>query len=418
MVVWQTNKRKIINDPVYGFISIPGDFVYDIIEHAWFQRLRNIKQLGLTSFVYPGANHSRFQHAIGALHLMEMAVSTLRSKGVLISEEEEEATYIAILLHDIGHGPFSHALEHSIIEGISHEDLSLLLMKKLDEEFGGRIGMAIKIFLGSYEKSFLHELISGQMDMDRLDYLRRDSFFTGVIEGSVGSERIIRMLNVSEGHLVIDEKGIYSLEKFLIARRLMYWQVYMHKTVLSAESLLVRLLKRARELSVSGKDIYTTPALKFFLKNRIEKPDIWRERMYTPGLIASNFVRLDDSDILASSKYWADSSDMILSNLAKRLINRDLFAIELQNEPFTEEKSTTVRQKAIEQLDLDQSTVEYFVYSGSVSNLAYTPEAPEVKILLKNGATDVISSVSDMFDQRFISERIVKYFLCYPKEIR
>ncbi len=418
MVVWQTNKRKIINDPVYGFISIPGDFVYDIMEHAWFQRLRNIKQLGLTSFVYPGANHSRFQHAIGALHLMEMAVSTLRSKGVLISEEEEEATYIAILLHDIGHGPFSHALEHSIIEGISHEDLSLLLMKKLDEEFGGRIGMAIKIFLGSYEKSFLHELISGQMDMDRLDYLRRDSFFTGVIEGSVGSERIIRMLNVSEGHLVIDEKGIYSLEKFLIARRLMYWQVYMHKTVLSAESLLVRLLKRARELSVSGRDIYTTPALKFFLKNRIEKPDIWRERMYTPGLIASNFVRLDDSDILASSKYWADSSDMILSNLAKRLINRDLFAIELQNEPFTEEKSTTVRQKAIEQLDLDQSTVEYFVYSGSVSNLAYTPEAPEVKILLKNGATDVISSVSDMFDQRFISERIVKYFLCYPKEIR
>lgn len=418
MVVWQTNKRKIINDPVYGFISIPGDFVYDIMEHAWFQRLRNIKQLGLTSFVYPGANHSRFQHAIGALHLMEMAVSTLRSKGVLISEEEEEATYITILLHDIGHGPFSHALEHSIIEGISHEDLSLLLMKKLDEEFGGRIGMAIKIFLGSYEKSFLHELISGQMDMDRLDYLRRDSFFTGVIEGSVGSERIIRMLNVSEGHLVIDEKGIYSLEKFLIARRLMYWQVYMHKTVLSAESLLVRLLKRARELSVSGKDIYTTPALKFFLKNRIEKPDIWRERMYTPGLIASNFVRLDDSDILASSKYWADSSDMILSNLAKRLINRDLFAIELQNEPFTEEKSTTVRQKAIEQLDLDQSTVEYFVYSGSVSNLAYTPEAPEVKILLKNGATDVISSVSDMFDQRFISERIVKYFLCYPKEIR
>ena len=417
-MVWQTNKRKIINDPVYGFISIPGDFVYDIMEHAWFQRLRNIKQLGLTSFVYPGANHSRFQHAIGALHLMEMAVSTLRSKGVLISEEEEEATYIAILLHDIGHGPFSHALEHSIIEGISHEDLSLLLMKKLDEEFGGRIGMAIKIFLGSYEKSFLHELISGQMDMDRLDYLRRDSFFTGVIEGSVGSERIIRMLNVSEGHLVIDEKGIYSLEKFLIARRLMYWQVYMHKTVLSAESLLVRLLKRARELSVSGKDIYTTPALKFFLKNRIEKPDIWRERMYTPGLIASNFVRLDDSDILASSKYWADSSDMILSNLAKRLINRDLFAIELQNEPFTEEKSTTVRQKAIEQLDLDQSTVEYFVYSGSVSNLAYTPEAPEVKILLKNSTTDVISSVSDMFDQRFISERIVKYFLCYPKEIR
>jgi HD superfamily phosphohydrolase len=417
-VVYQKNKRKIINDPVYGFIGIPGDFVFDIIEHPWFQRLRNIKQLGLTSFVYPGANHSRFQHAIGALYLMEMAIATLRSKGVQITDEEEEATYIAIVLHDIGHGPFSHALESSIIEGISHEDISLLLMKKLSEESGGKIEMAIEIFLGKYPKNFLHELISGQMDMDRLDYLRRDSFFTGVIEGSVGSERIIRMLNVSEGHLVVDEKGIYSLEKFLIARRLMYWQVYMHKTVLSAESLLVRLLMRARELALAGKDIYTTPALKFFLKNRIELPDLWRERDFTPGLVASNFVRLDDTDILASAKYWADSSDRILSDLAGRLIRRDLFAIELQNEPFTEERIGIIRKTATDQMGIGLQELNYYVYSGSISNLAYTPDAPEVKILLKNGKTDVISSVSDMFDQRFISERITKHFLCYPKECR
>ena len=248
-MVYLTNKRKIINDPVYGFISIPGDFVFDLIEHPWFQRLRNIKQLGLTSFVYPGATHSRFQHGLGALHLMNMAIATLRSKGVVISPTEEEATLIAILLHDAGHGPFSHALENSIISGITHEDLSLLLMRKLNEKYAGKLDLAIEIFTGNYYRKFLHELISGQMDMDRLDYMRRDSFFTGVIEGSVGSDRIIRMLNVVDDSMVVDEKGIYSLEKFLIARRLMYWQVYMHKTVLSSESLLVNILKRAKEIA-------------------------------------------------------------------------------------------------------------------------------------------------------------------------
>ncbi len=417
-MVYQTNKRKIINDPVYGFISIPGEFIFDIIEHPWFQRLRNIKQLGLTSFVYPGANHSRFQHAIGAFHLMEMAVTTLRSKGVEISHEEEDATYLAILLHDIGHGPFSHALENSIIEGISHEDISLLLMQKLNEKYSGKLTMAIDIFLGRYQRKFLHELISGQMDMDRLDYLRRDSFFTGVIEGSVGSERIIRMLNVAEEHLVVDEKGIYSLEKFLIARRLMYWQVYMHKTVLSSESLLVKLLKRARELASSGIDLYTTPALKFFLKNKFEKADLWREGMFTPGLIASNFVRLDDTDILVSAKYWTDHSDKVLSDLAGRLIHRNLFAIELQNDPFPDEKLNRLEKMAGDLMKISPVHMDYYVYTGTISNLAYTPDAPEVKILLKNGKTDVISSVSDMFDQRFISERITKYFICYPKECR
>ena len=412
------NKRKIINDPVYGFISIPGDFVFDLIEHPWYQRLRNIKQLGLTNFVYPGANHTRFQHGLGALHLMEMAISTLRSKGAEISMEEEEATYIAILLHDIGHGPFSHALENSIISGISHEDLSLLLMRKLNEENPGRLDLAIQIFLGSYKRRFLHELISGQMDMDRLDYLRRDCFFTGVIEGSVGSDRIIRMLNVVDDSLVVDEKGIYSLEKFLIARRLMYWQVYMHKTVISCESLLVNVLKRAKELAGGGIDIYATPALRFFLYNKIGKADLGRNHQFTPGIIAANFTRLDDSDILVSAKYWVDHSDRVLADLSRRLSQRDLFSIELQDTPFPDNRVNELRSRVARLMKVGKEFEDYYVFTNSISNMAYTPDATEVKILLKNGNTADISTVSDMFDQRFISERITKYFLCYPKECR
>jgi hypothetical protein len=417
-VVYLTNKRKIINDPVYGFISIPGDFVFDLIEHPWFQRLRNIKQLGLTSFVYPGATHSRFQHGLGALHLMNMAIATLRDKGVKISAEEEEATLIAILLHDAGHGPFSHALENSIISGISHEDISVLLMEKLNEEFFGRLTLAIDIFTGTYNRKFLHELISGQMDMDRLDYLRRDSFFTGVIEGAVGSDRIIRMLNVIDDSLVVDEKGIYSLEKFLIARRLMYWQVYMHKTVLSSESLLVNILKRAKELANNGFELYATPSLRFFLFNNIAREDLISDGKFTPGLIAANFTRLDDSDILVAAKYWADHSDKVLSDLSGRLLKRDLFAIELQNEPFSDKKVNDLRNLVRNQLDAAAGLEEYYVYTNSISNLAYTPDAPVVKILLKTGKTADISTVSDMFDHRFLSERITKYFLCYPKECR
>jgi HD superfamily phosphohydrolase len=417
-VVYLTNKRKIINDPVYGFISIPGDFVFDLIEHPWFQRLRNIKQLGLTSFVYPGATHSRFQHGLGALHLMNMAIATLRSKGVVISPTEEEATLIAILLHDAGHGPFSHALENSIISGITHEDLSLLLMRKLNEKYAGKLDLAIEIFTGTYYRKFLHELISGQMDMDRLDYLRRDSFFTGVIEGSVGSDRIIRMLNVVDDSLVVDEKGIYSLEKFLIARRLMYWQVYMHKTVLSSESLLVNILKRAKEIATNGNDLFTTPALRFFLYNNISHSDLTDEGKFTPGMIASNFIRLDDSDILVCAKYWADHSDSVLSDLSGRLLRRDLFAIELQNEPFAMKRVNDLISIARKLMDIDPGLTEYYVYTNSISNLAYTPDAPVVKILLKNGKTADISTVSDMFDHQFLSERITKYFLCYPKECR
>ncbi|MCX6255484.1 MAG: HD domain-containing protein [Bacteroidia bacterium] len=417
-VVYLTNKRKIINDPVYGFISIPGDFVFDLIEHPWFQRLRNIKQLGLTGFVYPGANHSRFQHGLGALHLMDMAISTLRSKGVIISAIEEEATFIAILLHDVGHGPFSHALESSIISDITHEDLSLLLMRKLNDTNSGRLDLAIEIFRGTYHRKFFHELISGQMDMDRLDYLRRDSFFTGVIEGSVGSDRIIRMLNVVDDTLVIDEKGIYSLEKFLIARRLMFWQVYMHKTVLSSESLLVKILKRAKELANEGNDLYATPALRFFLYNNIGYADLTNDGKFTPGLVAANFTRLDDTDILVSVKYWADHSDKVLSDLSGRLLRRDLFAIELQNDPFPVKKVEELKTLAGSLMKVNPEFEEYYVFTNSISNLAYAPDAPEVKILLKRGKTADISSVSDMFDHRFLSERITKYFLCYPKECR
>lgn len=417
-MAYKTNKRKIINDPVYGFISIPDDLIYDIIEHPWFQRLRNIKQLGLTSFVYPGANHSRFQHCLGALYLMDTALKTLKSKGVQISRQEEEAALIAILLHDIGHGPFSHALEATLIAGITHEDLSLLLMKKMNETFSGGLDMAMEIYTGNYKRKFFHELIAGQMDMDRLDYLRRDSFFTGVIEGSVGSDRIIRMLNVVDDRLVMDEKGIYSLEKFLIARRLMYWQVYMHKTVLSSESLLAKVLKRAKDLAMQGIELFATPALRFFLYNDIGPKEIGPAGVFTPGLIAVNFTRLDDTDILASAKYWADHTDIVLSDLSTRLVSRNLLSVELQNEPFSESRLNELREQVVKLTKVNMEMTDYYVYTDSISNLTYTSDAPEVRILLKNGTISDITEVSDMFEHRLLSERVTKYFLCYPKEIR
>jgi len=416
-MVIRANKRKIVNDPVYGFINIPSDFIFNIIEHPWFQRLRNIRQLGLTNLVYPGANHNRFQHALGALHLMTMALATLKSKGVKISGEEEEAALLAILLHDIGHGPFSHALEKTIIENIDHEALSLFLINKLNELYSGRLTLATEILSGKYPKMFLHELVSSQMDMDRLDYLRRDSFFTGVIEGSVSSERIIRMLNVADDSLVIDEKGIYSLEKFLFARRLMYWQVYMHKTVVSAESLLVKLLNRARELTASGTEIFATPALNFFLNNVFEKADLLNDRRIATDIISERFVSLDDSDILIAAKYWANHSDKVLSDLAQRLLCRNLFAIELSNEPFNNKRIEKLKTLVEKKMEIGESESNFFVYSGEVSNLQYSPEFYEIKILLKSGKIDNISSVSDIFNHKFISEKIIKHFLCYPKNI-
>jgi HD superfamily phosphohydrolase len=417
-VIYLSGKRKIINDPVYGFINIPGDFIFDLVENEWFQRLRNIKQLGLTSFVYPGANHSRFQHGLGVLHLMDMAIQTLRQKGVEISEEEAEAALIAILLHDAGHGPFSHALENSIIKGITHEDLSLLIMTKLNETHGGRLGLAIKIFKGTYERKFFHELIAGQIDMDRLDYLRRDSFFTGVIEGSVGSDRIIKMLNVSDDRLVMEEKGIYSLEKFLVARRFMYWQVYMHKAVLSAEKIPVLIFRRARELAGAGEDMFSTPALKFFLSNTISPDDLADKGVISSEEIVANFIKLDDNDVFTSAKMWSGHHDFVLSDLCRRLINRDLLAVELQNDPFDEKRVSDLKNLAGDLLGITPEMAKYYVFTDCISNLIYAPDLPEVKILLKSGETKEISLVSDIFDHKLLSERITKHFLCYPKECR
>lgn len=407
------NKRKIINDPVYGFISIPGDFIYDLVEHPWFQRLRNIKQLGLSCYVYPSAVHTRFQHSLGSMYLTTQAIGTLRTKGVKISPEEEEAVLAAILLHDIGHGPFSHAMEHSLVQKIPHETMSLLMMKELNSQFNGRLSLAISVFDGSYKRRFLTELISGQMDMDRMDYLRRDSFFTGVIEGEVGSDRIIHMLNVSDDMLVVDEKGIYSVEKFLIARRLMYWQVYNHRTVLSAENLLINLLQRAREVSSRGETLFASPALEFFLKPHLfDTPDIETKE------IIAHFTSLDESDILSATKVWISHSDKVLSDLSRRFVNRDLLAIELQNDPFTKSRISEMKKMAGDLLGLGRDEVDFYVYTGEVYNQAYAPGKVEVRILLKNGEIRDITTVSDIFDHKALSEKVTKFFLCYPKECR
>jgi len=411
-------KRKIVNDPVYGFIDIPGDFILELIESRWFQRLRHIGQLGLTSYVYPGAKHSRFQHSLGALYLMQLAIETLKVKGVKISHDEEEAVYAAILLHDIGHGPFSHALENALILEGTHEDVSLLLMDELNKEFAGRLSLAIDIFLGRYHRCFLHDLVSGQTDMDRLDYLSRDSFFTGVIEGSVGSDRIIKMLNVVDDRLVIEEKGIYSVENFLIARRLMYWQVYMHKTVIAAERVLLAVIRRAREVTEAGVEIYMPPWLGFFLRNRVVKADILGEGVINKTEVALNFSRLDDHDIYQCAKIWIDHPDKILSLLCRNFIQRELPAIELSNEPFDENVVERLRILAGDLLDIPPELSGYFVYTGEVSNRTYAPDEPQVGILHKNGAIRNISEVSEMFDHQSLSQKTIKYLLCYPKSLR
>jgi HD superfamily phosphohydrolase len=407
-----TNKKKIINDPVYGFISMPGDFIFDLVSHPWFQRMRNIRQLGLTSYVYPGAVHTRFQHSLGAMYLTALAVHTLRTKNIFITEQEEEAVLCAILLHDIGHGPFSHALEHSIIEAVPHETMSLMIMEELNKDYNGRLTDAIAIFQGTYHRQFFHDLVTGQMDMDRMDYLRRDSFFSGVIEGSVGSDRIIRMLNVSEDRLVVDEKGIYSVEKFLIARRMMYWQVYNHRTVVSAEKLLTNLLRRARKVSAEGLALFATPALEYFLQPRTI-PDT------NDGIdeLMSHFTSLDESDILSATKVWMSSDDRVLADLCRRFINRDLLGIELQNSPFEKKKVDEIKKIAGDFLNLEGDDCNYYVNTGDVYNQTYAPGTPEVRILLKNGTTKDITAVSDLFNKDGLSEKVTKYYLCYPKEI-
>ncbi len=414
-----SNKLKIFNDPIYGFVSLPYEIIYDLIDHPYFQRLRRIKQLGLTNLVYPGALHTRFHHAMGAMHLMGQAIDVIRSKGHEITEEEAKGVTIAILLHDIGHGPFSHALEHSIVNNVTHEDISELFMSRLNEEFKGKLTLAISIFQNKYKKKFLHQLVSSQLDMDRLDYLNRDSFFTGVSEGVVSSDRIIKMLNVVNDQLAIEAKGIYSIEKFIIARRLMYWQVYLHKTVLSAESLLVNILKRAKELAeksadqTGGKaDLFCTPALHTFLYNKFSANDFSKN-----AKLLDTFSKLDDYDIMTSIKVWTNHSDVVLSSLCKQLVDRKLFKVELQNLPFKEDKIKAIKQDIKKRLKLNEKEVNYFVFTGVVTNDAYRADKIRINILFKDGSVSDIADASDQLSIDVLSKTVRKHYLCYPKQL-
>ncbi|MBK9283163.1 MAG: HD domain-containing protein [Sphingobacteriaceae bacterium] len=406
------NKRKIINDPIYGFITLPDDIIYDLINHPYFQRLRNIKQLGLTNLVYPGALHTRFHHAIGAMHLMQEAIHTLKSKEIEITREEEQASLIAILLHDIGHGPFSHALEHSLVREISHEDVSGLIMGHLNKEFKGKLSLAIKIFKNQYKKHFLHQLVSSQLDMDRLDYLKRDSFFTGVSEGVISSDRIIKMLNVAKDQLVVEQKAIYSIEKFLIARRLMYWQVYLHKTVLCAETLLVNILKRAKELSAKGELLFATPVFQLFLKNDFKRSDFEKNKN-----LLTEFTRLDDSDILASIKVWCYNDDKILSTLCLKLMNRHLNRIELHAEPIPVSLKNKLIEKACKYYNISRKEASYFVAVDSVNNSAYNANSFNINILMSDGKLVDVAQASDQLNLLSLSKTVTKHYVCYPKEL-
>lgn len=404
------NKLKIVNDPVHGFIHIPNSLIFDLIEHPYFQRLRRITQMGLSYLVYPGARHTRFQHALGCMHLMQKAVETLRYKGIEISDKESEGLYIAILLHDIGHGPFSHAMEHSIVSNIAHEEISLLFMQELNREFRGRLDVAIEIFKGSYPRRFLHQLISSQLDMDRSDYLKRDSFYTGVAEGNINPERIISMLNVRNDELVVEEKGIYSVEKFLVARRLMYWQVYLHKTSVAGEQLLIRVLKRAKQLIHKGENLPMSSPLLFFIKNKVEKEQFSKD-------ILDKFALLDDVDILSAMKEWQFHNDLILSKLSKMLLYRDLPKVKLQNSEFDSDKLNVLYEKVASVYNISMEDATYFVFSDKISNTAYNSEQQRINILTKKGKiTDVIKA-SDQLNLEALSKPVIKYYLCHPKDL-
>ncbi len=407
------NKRKIVNDPVYGFINIPTDLVFDLIAHPWFQRLRRIKQLGLTHLVYPGALHTRFNHSLGAMHLMQEALNTLRQKGHKITKEERQGALVAILLHDIGHGPFSHALEHSIVREINHEFLSQLMMQELNRAYDGALTTGIEIFNHQYRKRFLSQLVSSQLDMDRIDYLTRDSFFTGVSEGVIGTQRLIKMLNIADDGLLVEEKGIYSVEKFLVARRIMYWQVYLHKTVLAAETMLIRILARARQLCRQGVDLFATPALAFFLNNDISKEDVEQN----PEILEF-YARLDDFDIFTAIKVWTDHEDRIMSMLCKAMVNRRLFRCEIQTQPFEYFYIEGIRDSIMKTLSLTEQELQYFFISESTSNYAYKYDTEVIQILRKNGRVGDLTEVSDQFGTAALTTKAVtKHFICYPKEI-
>jgi HD superfamily phosphohydrolase len=405
---YPTNKLKILNDPIYGFIRIPNSLIFDIIEHPSFQRLRRVSQMGFSNLVYPGANHTRFHHALGCLHLMQKTVNVLRVKGIDISEDEENALYIAILLHDIGHGAFSHALEHSIVTGITHEEISLKYMHQLNKEFDGQLDLAISVFNGEYHRKFLHQLITSQLDIDRLDYLKRDSFYTGVAEGNISSDRLIAMINVVDNELVIEKKGIYSVEKFLIARRLMYWQVYLHKTSLVAEYMLVNILTRAKELANQGVELFGSSSLKFFLYQKTHKNNF-------DNKVLNLFSELDDYDVFSAIKEWTNHPDKILSKLSLMIVNRNLLKIEMFDEEVSNDHISTTINKFIKKSEISLEEANYFVFSGKISNQAYNKNQP-IKIASKNGAIEDIVNASDQLNLQALSKPVNKYFLCYPKD--
>lgn len=402
------NKRKIINDPVFGFINIPNDFLYDIIQHPYFQRLHRIKQLGLSSFVYPGAQHTRMQHSLGAMHLMGEAITQLRQQGHDISPFEAEAVRACILLHDIGHGPFSHALEHSLVNGVSHEEISLRMMQKLNEEFDGKLTMTMQIFKNEYSKAFLHQLVSGQLDMDRLDYLSRDSFFSGVSEGIIGAARIIKMLNVQDDQLVVDVKGIYSIEKFLVARRLMYWQVYLHKTSVAAEKMLVNILKRAKELAARGEDLFASPALHFFLYNTFNK-----ESFLNSEEALNNFALLDDSDLICAIKVWANHKDVVLATLCRDFTNRRLFKVEVNSHAVDQATQNEYIIQYMNHFNVNRSDAMYFMGDEQVSTDTYRPEDDNINILMKDGTVMDVTNASDMLNISVLTKKVEKHFFCY-----
>lgn len=403
------NKHKLINDPVFGFILVPHAVLFHLIEHPYLQRLKRIKQLGLSHYVYPGAQHTRFQHVLGAMHLMEEAVNTLRDKNIEITKDEEKAVLAAILLHDIGHGPFSHALENSIVP-VHHEQISLLTMQQLNIEFGAKLDLAIQIFTGTYHKQFLHQLVSSQLDMDRMDYLRRDSFFTGVIEGTIGSARIIKMLNVHDDKLVLDAKGIYSIEKFLVARRLMYWQVYLHKTSLAAEQMLINVLRRAKELTLKGEKLFGTEDFLYFLENEITQEHF----VHNPHDL-KRFLSLDDTDITISIKQWQSHSDFILSTLSKGIINRNLYKTEVYNQPLEKAYIEELKEQYMAKYNISNAEADYFVFERDVSKSLISNDNDNVQILFKNGQTEDITTASDLLNTSSLEHARDKYYLCYFK---
>ncbi|MBW6497748.1 MAG: HD domain-containing protein [Bacteroidales bacterium] len=407
-----TNKLKIFNDPVYGFINVPDESIFDLIETSWFQRLRNIKQLGLTHLVYPGALHTRFHHAMGAMYLVTQAIEILRFKGHEITEQEALSLTQAILLHDIGHGPFSHALENVLVHDLNHEQVSELFMLQLHKQGGHNLQGAIDIFKNTHPKKALHQLVAGQLDMDRLDYLNRDSFYTGVSEGVVSWDRIIKMLNISNDQLVIDEKGIYSIEKFIISRRLMYWQVYLHKTVIAAEKLLNSILKRAKELSMAGEQLFATPALSRFLKKKFTSNDFRKDHS-----LLEDFALIDDYDLQASIKVWATHSDPVLRQLCSNLVNRHLFKIEIQKMPFTTEYIEEIRFRTRRQCKISEDETDYFVIDGITRNNAYDPVIGNIMILSRDGSLTDIGRASDHLNISVLSHPVEKFFLCYPKKV-